>query len=156
VESKERVGTTFHLWFRAANFTEAEADSAAPVARSTRHTLLALGPAGDVLNKTTARLRENGFYVVPTSSETEAIEILNSPAFQFAGLLLICTSDFLEPASLCERILSDQSPLKTFCLLGCNEDELDPDFLRKADAVIPLQSSSADLVSRLKAVLEKP
>ncbi|HEX4266144.1 MAG TPA: ATP-binding protein [Verrucomicrobiae bacterium] len=156
VESKERAGTTFHLWFRTANFTEAEAEAAAPVVRPTRHTLLALGPAGDVLNKTTARLRENGFYVVPTSSETEAIEILNSPAFQFVGLLLICTSDFLEPASLSERILSDQGSLKTFCLLGCNEDEVDPDFLRKVDAVIPLQSSSADLVSRLKAVLEKP
>jgi PAS domain S-box-containing protein len=155
VESKERAGTTFHLWFRAANFTEADADAAAPVASSARHTLLALGPVGEVLNQTVARLRENGFYVVPTSSETEAIEILNSPAFQFAGLLLICTSDFREPSSLCERLLSEKTPLKTFCLLGCNEDELDTGFLHKTDAVIPLQASSADLVSRLKTVLEK-
>ncbi|HWD93764.1 MAG TPA: ATP-binding protein [Verrucomicrobiae bacterium] len=155
VESKERVGTTFHLWFRASNFTEAEADDAVPAVRPARHTLLALGPEGAILNQTTARLRENGFYVVPTSSETEAIEILNSPAFQFGGLLLICTSDFREPASLCERLLGEKTPLKTFCLLGCNEDELNPDFLRKMDAVIPLQDSSADLVSRLKVTLEK-
>ena len=155
VESKERAGTTFHLWFRSTNFTEAEADAAVPTVRPARHTLLALGPEGAVLNQTAVRLRESGFYVVPTSSETEAIEILNSPAFQFAGLLIICTSDFREPASLCERLLSDKTSLKTFCLLGCNEDELDPDFLHKMDAVIPLQSSSGDLVARLKATLEK-
>jgi PAS domain S-box-containing protein len=154
VETMERTGTTFHLWFPMANFTEAEA--APGVAHPARHTLLALGPPGPVLTGTVARLRESGFYVAPTSSETEALEILNSPAFQFTGLLLICTSDFREPVSLCERVLGDKSSLKTFCLLGCNQDEMDADFLRKIDAVIPLQTSSAELISRLKATLEKP
>src|SRR5207237_9192334 len=41
VESVERTGTTFHIWFPMANFTEAE--TALPVRRSMRHTLLALG-----------------------------------------------------------------------------------------------------------------
>jgi len=154
VESRERVGTTFHIWFPMANFTEAE--SALPANRPARHTLLAVGPAGDVLNQTVARLRESGFYVAPTSSETEAIEILNSPAFQFTGLLLICTNEFREPVSLCERVLSETVPLKTICLLGCNQDEMDADFLRKIDVVIPLQTSSAELISRLKAILDKP
>jgi PAS domain S-box-containing protein len=154
VESKERTGTTFHLWFPMANFTEAEASPfTAPPAR---HTLLAVGPPGDVLNQTVARLRESGFYVAPTSSETEALEILNSPAFQFTGLLLICTNDFREPLLLCERVLNEKTPIKTFCLLGCNQDELDAEFLRKADAVIPLQTSSVELIARLKTVLEKP
>jgi PAS domain S-box-containing protein len=153
VESMERTGTTFHLWFPMSNFTEAEA--AISVAHPERHTLLALGPAGDVLQRTVAHLRESGFYVAPTSSETEALEILNSPAFQFTGLLLICTNGFREPVSLCERVLSDQIPLKTICLLGCNQDEIDAEFLRKADAVIPLQTSSTELVSKLKATLEK-
>ena len=155
VESKERVGTTFHIWFPVANFTEAEAAAAAPAIHPTRHTLLALGPSGDVLNRTVASLRESGFYVAPTSSETEALEILNSPAFQFTGLLLICTSEFREPAMLCERVFNEPTPLKTFCLLGCNQDEMDADFLGKVDVVIPLQTSTADLVSRLKSVLEK-
>ena len=154
VESMERTGTTFHIWFPMANFTEAEA--ALPVHRSGRHTLLAVGPVGDVLDETVACLRESGFYVVPTSSETEALEIMNSPAFQFTGLLLICTNEFREPVSLCERVLSDTVPLKTICLLGCNQDEVDAEFLRKSDLVLPLQTASADLISRLKATLDKP
>jgi hypothetical protein len=153
VESMERTGTTFHLWFPMANFTEAELAPAA--SRPARHTVLALGPPGDILNQTVARLRESGFYVAPTSSETEALEILNSPAFQFTGLLLICTNEFREPVLLCERVFSDKIPLKTICLLGCNQDEMDAEFLRKADVVIPLQSSSTELISRLKSTLEK-
>jgi len=153
VETMERTGTTFHLWFPVTNFTEAQ--EALPVAKPARHTLLVVGPVGEVLNQTAARLRASGFYVAPTHSETEALEILNSPAFQFTGLLVICTSEFREPASLFERVLGDTVPLKTICLLGCNQDELDDDFLRKADLVLPLQTSSADLISRLKATLEK-
>lgn len=154
VESMERKGTSFHLWLPAANFTEAE--SVQPATRPARQTLLALGPAGDVLNQTIACLRESGFYVVPTSSETEALEILNSPSFQFTGLLSICTNGFREPASLCERIFNEKISLKTFCLLGCNQDEIDGDFLSKTDVVIPLQTPSSELVARLKAALEKP
>jgi signal transduction histidine kinase len=153
VESKERAGTTFHIWFPMANFTEAE--NILPAPRPERHTLLAMGPAGATLNQTVARLRESGFYIAPTSSETEALEILNSPSFQFSALLLICTNEFLEPVSLCERVFSDITPLKTICLLGCNQDEMDADFLRKLDVVIPLQTPSAELISRLKATLDK-
>jgi PAS domain S-box-containing protein len=153
VESKERAGTTFHIWFPMANFTEAE--NILPAPRLERHTLLAMGPAGATLNQTVARLRESGFYIAPTSSETEALEILNSPSFQFSALLLICTNEFLEPVSLCERVFSDITPLKTICLLGCNQDEMDADFLRKVDVVIPLQTPSAELISRLKAALDK-
>jgi PAS domain S-box-containing protein len=153
VESKERAGTTFHIWFPMAKFTEAE--SALPATRPARHTLLAVGPAGATLNQTVARLRESGFYIAPTSSETEALEILNSPSFQFSALLLICTNEFREPVSLCERVFSDVMPIKTICLLGCNQDEMDAEFLRKVDVVIPLQTSPAELISRLKATLDK-
>jgi hypothetical protein len=153
VESKERAGTTFHLWFPMATFTEAE--TALPAARPTRHTLLTVGPAGAMLNQTVACLRESGFYVAPTSSETEALEILNSPAFHFSALLLLCTNEFREPVGLCDRVFGDMLPLKTICLLGCNQDEIDADFLRKVDAVIPMQTSSAELISRLKATLDK-
>jgi PAS domain S-box-containing protein len=154
VESVERSGTTFHIWFPMANFTEAE--DALPANRSVRQTLLTIGPVGDVLNRTVAHLRESGFYIAPTSSETEALEILNSPAFQFTALVLICTNEFREPVGLCERVLSETVPLKVICLLGCNQDEMDGDFLRKMDAVIPLQTSSTELISKLKAALDKP
>jgi len=153
VESKERAGTTFHIWFPMANFTEAE--NVLPAARPARHTLLAVGPAGAMLNQTVARLRESGFYIAPTSSETEAMEILNSPSFHFSALLLICTNEFREPISLCERVFGDMNPIKTICLLGCNQDEMDAEFLSRVDVVIPLQTSSAELISRLKATLDK-
>lgn len=154
VESTERMGTTFHIWFPVANFNEAEGTS--PAARLTRHTLLVLGAQGSVLSNTVAYLREAGFYVVPTSSETEALEILNSPSFQFTGLVLVCTSEFRKPELLCERVLNDKTPLKTFCLLACNQDEVDAELLSKADVVIPMQTPSTELIPRLKATLEKP
>ena len=53
---------------------------------------------------------------------------------------MICTNEFREPVSLCDRVLSETIPLKTICLLGCNQDEMDADFLRKIDVVIPLQT----------------
>ncbi|HXT11680.1 MAG TPA: ATP-binding protein [Candidatus Angelobacter sp.] len=152
VESMERQGTTFHLWFPMANFTEGQ--GAMPVNRPARQTILAIGASG-VLNQTVALLRGNGFYVAPTGSEAEALEILNSPAFQFTGVVLVCTEEFRNPALLMGRLQADNVPLKTVCLLGCNQDEMDAEFLGKVDLVIPLESPPAELISRLKAALDK-
>jgi hypothetical protein len=52
-------------------------------------------------------------------------------------------------------VFGEMAPIKTICLLGCNQDEMDADFLRKVDVVIPLQTPSAELISRLKAALDK-
>jgi signal transduction histidine kinase len=152
IESKEKVGTTFHFWFPEADFTEAEAvQRSEPIVR---HTLLAVGPAEDTVNRIADQLREHGYYVATATSETGAFEHLHSPNFQFTGLLLICASGFRETISLFDQVRAEKLPLKTFCLLNCNQDEIETDFLQKADAVLPFDTAMPVLLSRLKSVLE--
>ena len=154
IESKEKTGTTFHFWFPEADFTEADAvEIPEPIVR---HTLLAVGPAEDTVNRIADQLRENGYYVATAASEAGALEHLHSPHFQFSGLVLICASGPREHLALVDQVRAEKLPLRTFCLLNCNQDELETDFLQKADAVLPFDTAMPELLARLKSVLESP
>jgi len=154
LESGEKTGTTFHLWVAQANFTEAE--TAQKAEQLTRHTLLLAGPVKATLDRIADQLREHGYYVVTAASEAEALENIHSPNFQFTGLLLVCDGGFNERIPLFERILTERLPVKTFCLVNCNQDEVETDFLQKADAVLPFGTPMPDLLARLKDVLGAP
>lgn len=152
--SQPKVGTTFHLWFAQANFTEAEAAQKAE--QLTRHTLLLVGPGEGTLNRIADQLREHGYYVVTAASEAEALESLHSPTFHFTGLLLLCGGGLNERLPLFERVRAEQLPLKTFCLVNGNQDEVETGFLQKVDAILPFGTPMPDLLSRLKDVLGHP
>ena len=154
LESREKVGTTFHLWFAQADFTEAE--TAQKADRLARHTLLLVGPTEKTLGSVAEQLRENGYYVVSATSEAAALESLHSPNFQFTGLLLICEGGPNERLPLFDRVRAEQMPIKTFCLVHCNQDEMDTVFLQKVDAVLPFGTAIPDLLARLKSVLGTP
>ena len=154
MESKEKVGTTFHLWFAQANFTEAE--TAQKVDRLSRHTLLLVGPTEKTLAGIAAQLRENGYYIVSATSEAAALESLHSPNFQFTGVILSVEGGSIERVPLFERVRAEQMPIKTFCLVNCNPDEVDSVFLQKVDAVLPFGTTIPDLLARLKSVLGAP
>ncbi len=154
LDSAEKVGTTFHLWFAQANFTEAE--TAQKEDQLARHTLLLVGPTEKTLSRIAEQLRENGYYVVSATSEAAALESLHSPNFQFTGLLLICDGGSSQRLPLFDRVRAEQLPLKTFCLVNCNQDELDTIFLQKVDAVLPFGTAIPDLLARLKSVLGTP
>jgi PAS domain S-box-containing protein len=153
VESREKVGTTFHLWLAQANFTEAETLQKAD--QLARHTLLLVGPAEDVLNRIADQLRENGYYVATATNEADALEKLHSPSFQFTGLLVICSRPN-ERLPLVDCVLTEQLPLKTFCLVNGNQDELETTFLQKVDAVLPFGAPTPELLARLKSILGAP
>ena len=151
VESRENAGTTFHLWFSQANFTEADAaKKSEPLAR---HTLLLVSSAEDAWNRIADQLRANGFYIVTASSEGEAIEQLHSPNFQFTGVLMLCNGGQAGRIPLFERVRSEQLPLKIFCLMNCNQDEVDTRFLQKVDAVLPFGAPMPEMLARLHSVL---
>jgi PAS domain S-box-containing protein len=155
VETKEGVGTTFHLWFTQSNFTEAQQTD--PVERPARHTLLVVGAAGEALDHMVEMLRQHGYYVVPAVGEPDAVEALHAPHFQFTGLIALCTSTRSEELSLCQRVRAYKLPLKTILtVLGCNQDELDATVLDTVDAVVPFDLPAADFLARLKTVLDKP
>ena len=154
LESAEKVGTTFHLWFAQANFTEAE--TAQKADQLARHTLLLVGPTEKTLGRIAEQLRENGYYVVSATSEAAALESLHSPNFQFTGLLLICDGGPGERVPLFDLVRAERMPVKTFCLVNCNPDEVDTVFLQKVDAVLPFGTAIPDLLARLKSVLGTP
>ncbi|MCS7090586.1 MAG: ATP-binding protein [Verrucomicrobiota bacterium] len=153
VETAENQGTTFHLWFPLADLSS-EASPALPDRRKGRHTLLALGPAGPVLEQVIAQLREQGLYVAPAHSEAEALELLHSPYFQFTALLLLCTETGHPYGRLLERIRCSQTPLKVLCLAACNQDELDTAFLERADLVLPADVPVAEWQASLRRLLD--
>jgi CheY-like chemotaxis protein len=152
VETKEGQGSTFHLWFSEANFREAQSNPEGM--RRTRHTLLVAGPPGEALEKLSALLRENGYYVVPATDETSALEALYAPHFELTGLIVFASGGYSEEISLCERVRAHKLPMKTMLVLtkGTRRD-LEESLLGRVDAVVPADIAPQDLLTRLRSVL---
>jgi signal transduction histidine kinase len=155
VETHVDAGTTFHLWFEQSNFTEAQ--QARLVQRPSRHTLLVAGPAGEALDHLVGTLRQNGYYVVPASTEADAVEALHAPYFQFSGFIALWTGRNSGELELCRRIRSCNLPLKNvIAVFGCNQDELDSALHEEIDAVVSFDLPAPDFLARLKSTLESP
>jgi two-component system cell cycle sensor histidine kinase/response regulator CckA len=155
VETKEGAGTTFHLWFAQADFTEAKHPQ--PGERPGRHTLLVVGAAGQALDHMVEMLRQNAYYVVPATSEAEATDALHAPYFQFTGVVLLSTGGRAEDLSWFRRIRAAKLPLKTMLsVLSCNHDELDSGLLQSVAAVVPFDLPPHDFLARIKTILDAP
>jgi PAS domain S-box-containing protein len=155
VETKEGAGSTFHLWFSEANFTETQ--QAPMPTRPSRHTLLVAGPADERLDQMVALLRANGYYVVPASGEAAALEALHAPHFQFTCLVVLSAGGRSEEISLCQRVRVHKLPLKTvLSLISGNQDELEESLLQTVDSVIPFDVAPQDFLGRLRTVLSAP
>ncbi len=159
VETGEGKGTTFHLWFSQADFTESEAAEAAtrnPEPPSTRHALLLLGQSGQSLDGVLELLREDGFYVMGVTAESAALEALNSPDYHFDGLLLLGTNSWAESLGLLPQLRAQNCKVKTFLnLVGCNEDEARAHLLEGLDATFPQDLPPQELMAQLKTALSR-
>ena len=154
VDSAEGKGTTFHVWFGQADFSEAYKVQTPPPA--SRHGLLVLGQSGHELDGVLELLREDGFYVMGVTTETSALEALLSPDYHFDGLLLLGTSAWAEGLTLLPRLHAQNLPVKVFLsLVGCNEDELRCRRLEAINAVYPQDLSPQELLAHLKAALRR-
>ena len=152
VESREQAGTAFHLWFAHADFSETQ--SKPKISTPVRHTLLVVGPAGAARDRMAELLRANGFYVVPASPKHDALRALQSSEYNFTGAVLLCSRVGDEQLPLMQHIDSEKFPVKTFLsAIGCNEDELEASLVKRADAVLPQDLPTAELVSRIQSVL---
>jgi len=155
VETKEGSGSTFHLWFAQADFTEAQ--QTPPPTRPSRHTLLVAGPAGERLEHLVQLLRANGYYAVPAIGEAAAVEALHAPHFQFTCLIVLCAGNQSEELSLCQRVRAHKLPLKTLLsVVSGNQDELPEKLLQSVDAVVPFDVAPQDFLNRLNTVLNQP
>jgi len=150
VESKVNVGTTFRIWLPQADFTEADHVSKEIQAR---HTLLLIGSNGAFLNSMTAVLRQNGFCVVVTTSEASANDFLLSPDYKFSAVILQTTI----PQSVIFRDIHKQHvTVKTILqVVQRNPDEVESQFLKWADLVLPADMSEPVMLEHIKSVLDE-
>jgi PAS domain S-box-containing protein len=152
VETKEGSGSTFHLWFAEADFTEGQNVSAPD--RPKRHTLLVAGPTGERLEQMVALLRSHDYYVVPASGEAAAVDALHAPHFQFTGLIVLTEGNNSEEVGLCQRIRAHKLPVKTvLSLTRGNQDELHQHILGCVDEVIAFDVTPQEFLERLRHVL---
>lgn len=155
VETGQGTGSTFHLWFSEANFTEGQ--SAAAPQGPRRDTLLVAGAPGERLDHTVVLLRSNGYYAVSAHGEQAAIEALNAPHFQFTGLLVLSDGLHPEDLALCQRVRAHKLPLKTcLALMSGNQDELPEALVQSVDALLPFDVGPQDFLGRLHKVLHQP
>jgi PAS domain S-box-containing protein len=154
VDSREQIGTTFHLWFAQSDFSETQQPlDAAPL---TRHTLLLVSQPGEIRDRVTESLRSNGFYVVPAAPEFDAIEALHSPDYNLSGVLLLCSRACAAESAFVERIHSEKLTLKLFLTaVGCNQDDLETKLLQRVDSILPQDLPAQEMISRIKTVLSR-
>jgi signal transduction histidine kinase len=151
VESREGEGTTFSVWLPQADFTESEREAKESMAR--RHTLLIVGhPA---LAEPSAKfLREHGYYTVVTQAGERATELLNSPDYQFDGILGLVSMDDTAPAEMFAQLSATNAKLKKFLqVVGCNQDQLATELLLRADVVFSTDIPEPEMISKLANAL---
>jgi PAS domain S-box-containing protein len=152
VETKEGEGSTFHLLFGEADFSEAQ--SPLKTDKRKRHTLLVTILSGENLEPTVTLLRASGYYVVPSESVATTLEALNSPYFQFTGLIVRTARDNSEAMALCERVRAHKLPVKTMVIhTNGTQNELDEKLARTVDVVVPANVGPQELLTRLNSML---
>jgi signal transduction histidine kinase len=151
VMSTEGVGTTFKIWLPEADLSEPRAESAAQAAHS-RRSLLLLGQAGEMLDKTAELLRSHNFHVVSAAATESLRDLLQSSDYQFAGVLLFAQPNDPSLTSHLDEVRQQNKSIKVALkLAGCNQDDLDTRFLNKIDLVLASDLDEEDFVARVSS-----
>lgn len=151
VESREGEGTAFTVWLPQADFTESERE--AREAAEQRHTLLIVGQPA-MAEPPGKFLREHGYYTVVAPAGERALELLNSPDYEFDGILAVVTAEDVAAADIFSQLSGPNAKVKKFLqVVGCNQDELDMELLRRADVVFSNDLPEPELISKLARTL---
>ena len=152
IDSVERQGTTVCVWLPEADFTEAE--RAGTQSLTPRRAVLVFGQPGPTLDSTAKFLRESGFSVAVVSSPSETSEFLQRPDYTIAGVLLLAQGSEPGCAQVVGVVRRTRLPIKVITqIIGCNQDELDPELLTSSDLVLPTDLSRVEILARINSVL---
>ena len=148
VKSTEGVGTTFQIWMPEADLSEPQPEAAAK-AGHTRRSLLLLGPTGELLDKTAELLRSHNFHIVVAEASESLRDLLQSSDYHFAGVILFAEPHDPGIHSLLDEVRQQSKNMKVALkLAGCNQDDLETQFLSKIDLVLGSDLSETDFVAR--------
>jgi signal transduction histidine kinase len=155
VQSKEQAGTSFHVWLPQADFSEANQDDAeAQRKRVARRSILLLGQAGEVLDKTAEFLRSHNYHIVMAAAGESLPELLHSSDYQFAGVMLLAEPNAPSLSSLLAEVRQQSDRMKVVLkLAGCSQDDLDSHLVKGVDLLLNSDSSQADILVKLETFL---
>jgi signal transduction histidine kinase len=157
VDSTEGAGASFRLWLPEADFAEAaRVQEEARRTRLARRSLLLLGPPGEMLDKTAELLRSHNYYIVVAASSENLGELLQSSDYQFAGVLLLAEAHDPALHSLLREVRQEKKDLRVVVkTAGCNQDDLDSQFLNNVDLLLNPDLSEADMLLKLKSFFDQ-
>ena len=155
VVSREGSGTSFQLWLPEADFSEsARVEAEARRARMARRSMLLVGQAGEVLDKTAELLRSHNYHIVVAGADN-AGDFLQSSDYQFAGVLLLAGPNDSTVNSLPGELRQQKKDLKVVLkLAGCSQDDLDTQFLQGIDLLLNPDLPDADMLQKLKLLFD--
>ncbi len=157
VVSSEGKGTKFQIWLPEADFSEASRlETAAHGKRPARRTLLLLGPAGEMLDKTAELLRSHNYYIVIAPSSDQPFEMLRSPDYLFDGVFMLTEPWYLSSGSLPTEACQRDKHIKLILKLTAGQqDDLDTQLLTDADLVLGAELSEMDSLTKLKQFFDQ-
>ncbi len=153
VDSEEGKGTTFRIWLPEADFSEIERVLGAA---DERHSLLAVGGGGPLLDSTVEMLREQGFHVVAARSPEQARERLHSSDYRLSGIWLLIEDTRPEWAQLVEDLHQLASGLSLIVqIVGCNQDEVDAGIIQHADLLVAPNTPAPVMLEKARTLLRE-
>jgi PAS domain S-box-containing protein len=157
VVSKEGAGTSFHIWLPEADFSEsAQVEAEAKRTRLARRSLLLVGQASEVLDKTAELLRSHNYHIVVAAGADNLTDLMQSGDYQFAGVLLLASPNDPTLNSLPGELRQQKTDLKVVLkLAGCDVDDMDGQLLKGIDLLLNSDLSDADMLVKLKSFFDQ-
>jgi signal transduction histidine kinase len=154
VESAEGRGTSFHVYLPEADGSAAEPDDFDTQFRQAqRRSLLLLGQAGEMLDKTAELLRSNNYHVVVATTPESVPELLQSSDYHFAGVILLAEPNDHGMDSTVLEVRQQKRDIKVVLkLAGCTQDDVSSKILAKVDLVLGPEVSESDSLAKLGAL----
>ena len=154
IESAEMKGAKFSVWLPEADFTEAERTLSEN--RGKRLSLLMLGRASQAFESNIEMLRVRGYHVVPAETSQQMSELLESPEYNFVGALLLVETAERDCYSWWRRLVQNRNNFKSILhISGCNQDELDTQFINQFDLIVNTEMSEEEIINRINKTFKE-
>ncbi len=155
VKSKEGIGTSFHIWLPQADFSESDHETeTAERKRVARRSILLLGNAGDMLDKTAEFLRSHNYHIATVMTAETLPEMLRSGDYQFSGAMLLAEPNAPSLNSFLDGVRRNTKNMKVVLrLVGCSQDNLESQVTNGVDLVLNADMPQSEMLSKLESFL---